>query len=78
MREVPGKSLFQREEAKLKRRKEKLNEIITKKRVDRPSKHNQLQVAEVKEEDQEPKGFLPLYHHQRTELLQPKRKHKDK
>ena len=60
MREVPGKSLLQREETRLKRRKEKLNEIITEKRLERPSKQNQRQVEEVKEEDQEPKGFLPF------------------
>ena len=78
MREVSGKSLLQREETRLKRRKDKLNEIITEKRLERPSKQNQRQVEEVKEEDQEPKGFLPLHQHQRTELLRPKRKHKGK
>ena len=36
MGEVPGKTLPQREETKLKRRKEKLNEIITKKRLEWP------------------------------------------
>ena len=38
MREVSGKSLLQREETRLKRRKDKLNEIITEKRLERPSK----------------------------------------
>jgi len=52
MGEEPGKSLLLRE-TKLKRRREKLNDIITKKRLEPPSKQNQLQVEKVKEEDRQ-------------------------